>query len=214
MGNNLEAMMKVMRFANRRGKSSFDLYSLVPNQTTKILKYSLEEKFSKELESKKLDLTSIIPVCFFQEMDEDTHTKKNYSKNSCLHFQPVITDKGMCQAFNPLPVLDIVKPSYFSKSFYNAYKHDLILNGVLHNGTESGDSFNFYLMGNHRARVTQHGKGASNQEMGPSKFMFGISNANEYFDLQKSRKIILMKFINRAPGVRKTVINLIIVKNS
>ena len=28
------------------------------------------------------------------------------------------------------------------------------------------------------------------------------------------RIYILMKFINRAPGVRKTVINLIIVKNS
>ena len=189
MGNNLEAMMKVMRFANRRGRPKYDLYSIVSNGTTKILQYTLKDMREKG-KSSKFDLTSIIPMCFFQEMDEDTYHKEIYSESSCQHFQPVITDKGMCQAFNALPVSNIIIPSYFTESFNNAYQHDLINDGMLHMGRQSGDSFIFYLLGNYRARVTQHGKGLFNEEMGPSVFMLGISNANEYFDLQASRKII------------------------
>ena len=120
-------------------------------------------------------------------IDEGSFNKRKYSLNSCQYFQPAITDKGICQAFNLLPVVDIIKPSYFTQSFYNAYKNDLINDRVLHNGTESGDSFNFYLLGNFRTRFTQ---GMVDKEMVPSKFMLGISNTNEYFDLQKSRKII------------------------
>ena len=187
MDNNLEAMMKIMRFAKRRGNPGFDLYSLITNGTTNILQYSLEDEVMKKQSSRKFDVASIVPICFFQDMDEDSFDKRKYSLNSCQYFQPAITDKGMCQAFNLLPVVDIIKPSYFTESFYNAYENDLILDRVIHNGTESGDSFNFHLLGNFRTRFTQ---GVVDKEMVPSKFMLGISNTNEYFDLQKSRKII------------------------
>ena len=63
MGNNLEAMMKVMRFANRRGRPKYDLYSIVSNGTTKILQYTLKDMREKG-KSSKFDLTSIIPMCF------------------------------------------------------------------------------------------------------------------------------------------------------
>ena len=63
MGNNLAAMMKIMRFANGRGKPGTDLHSIVPKGTTKLMKYSFMEKATENL-----DQSSMIPVCFFEDV--------------------------------------------------------------------------------------------------------------------------------------------------
>ena len=190
MGNNLEAIMKVMRFASRRGRSSFDLYSIVPNGTRNVLEYPLSLKVVERYRSKKLDVNAMIPVCFLKSTNEGTYHKEMYGMSSCEYFQPVFTDFGMCHAFNPTPVIDLLQKSYFSESFFSAYQHDLILNGSIYNGSESGDSFKFYLLGNHRIRHTSHGRGQLGSELLPSTFHFGLSNKDEYFSMRSSNQII------------------------
>ena len=190
MGNNLEVMMKVMRFANGRGKPGIDLYSMLPKGSTKIIEYPVVEKVTKDKDSEDFDLSSMIPVCFFEDTNEFRHDKRMYNEGSCKYFQPVITDMGMCHAFNPLPVTDILKPSYFTKSFKNAYQYDLILDAMIHNGTESGDSFNFFVLGNHRNRFTNHGLGGFGPKLRPTKFMVGLHNSMDYFSVKGSSKVI------------------------
>ena len=190
MENNLEAIMKVMRLANGRGKPGIDLYSMVPNGTSTILNYSYTEQVTKYHRTMKHDLSSTIPVCFFEDTNENSFDKRVYTMKSCPYFQPVFTDMGMCHAFNSMPVLDALKPSYFTESFYKAYQNDLLLNKLIHYGTDSGDSFNFYLLGNHRSRFTNHGLGAFGEEMRPATFLFGLSNMNDFFGMKTSSKVI------------------------
>ena len=190
MGHNLRSMMKVMRFANGRGKSAYELHSLVPEDVTKVGKYQIDRQtLTYEKKQTKLDATSMIPVCFFEYFNEDTFKKNSFKETSCQLFQPVVTDMGMCHSFNPVPVLDLLEPSYFTESFYEAYKHDLIFNTSLINGTESGRFFNFYLLGNQRMRFSNRGKGSFGSELRPDRFLFGLSNAEEYFNIGESNKI-------------------------
>ena len=164
---------------------------MIPDDTKKLVDYPLDydEVFiSKNHE--KHDLGSTIPICFFEDFSEFSYKKRVYKKSSCNFFQPVFTDLGMCHSFNPTPVTNLLKPSHFTKAFYNAFQNDLILDGILHNGTESGDTFKFLLQGNQRLRHTSHGKGRLGADLRPSTFHFGLSSSNEYFNLQGSSKVI------------------------
>ena len=193
MGNNLAGMMKVMRMANRRGKSNLDLNSLFSStiENQKALKYPIQNlTYWNKGKTTKMDSRTMIPVCYFDSYNEDGYQKKVFNKDSCSYFQPVFTDMGMCHVFNPSSVMDMIKPSYFTESFFNAYEDDLNPNETIHKGIQSGHSFNFYLMGNHRTRITSHGKGPFGKDLQPSKFLFSLSNKDEYFNMKSSSKIM------------------------
>ena len=186
-------MMKVMRMANQRGKSKLDLYSLLQNtgENHDTLKYPLQNlTYWNKGQSTTLDTRTMIPICFFEKFNENGYLKTSFSQDSCVYFQPVFTDLGTCHSFNSKSVLDSIKPSYFIKSFAEAFEYDIEQEDQLHYGTKSGYSFNFYLMGNHRIRKTTHGKTSWGNELGPLKFFLGISNANDFFNLKTSSKIV------------------------
>ena len=188
IGNNLKSIMKVMRFANHRGRSSFDLESIIPNATNK-LGYALENLFWSSGRTTKLDLTTMIPTCYMENIDENTDMKQFFREKSCQLFQPVFTDLGMCHSFNPTPVLDLLKESYFTNSFYEAFKDDLMPNENLHMGTKSGDALHFYLIGNYRHRQINIESTKSDKDF-PTKFLFSLSSKDDYFGMKESRKII------------------------
>ena len=192
MGYKLDSIMKVMRFANGRSRPGYDLFSIIPKDVTKLQGYDIQKRaLSREKDNNMaFDLTSMIPVCFFEDFNEYNHKDRGYSKYSCQHFQPVITDMGICHAFNPTPIPDLLQKSYFTESFYEAFQYDMIFNATTIYGTEFGDSFNFYLLGNQRLRHTGHGKGIMNVDLEEAKFLFGLSNADEYFNIKASSKVI------------------------
>ena len=108
LNHNLKSIMKVMRFANHRGKSGLFSYAVDkqnPNQ---------------------LDFNTMIPWCKFSDS-----VKQDNDGEKCQLFQPIVTDLGMCHAFNPTPILDMLKPSYFTESFNEAFNEDLIFNQSL-----------------------------------------------------------------------------------
>ena len=184
--------MKVMRMANQRGKSSLDLWSLLPNseEALQALKYPLAFNNGK---STQLDSKTMIPMCFFENFVEEDY-KRRFDEDSCNYFQPVFTDLGMCHAFNAQTIIDLLTDSYYKESFFEAFQHDLNPNETIHKGKKSGHSFNFYLMGNHGIRISSHGKGLYGKDQPPSKFMLGLSNNQEYFNLKSSSKIVQAGF--------------------
>ena len=95
--------------------------------------------------------------------------------HNCNLFQPVITDHGICHSFNPTPSHNILRKSYYSESFKEAFKDDLILNYTLHKATGSGQkhSLNFILMGNNFQR--EYFKGLSN-------FRIGLTSGKRYIN--------------------------------
>ena len=108
IGNNLKALMRIMRFSSRRGKSGFTLNSILPNSdSTKALLYPIRKGyFSKE----QLDIYTLLPWC---NLINDENKENQFDVASCQLFQPVFTDLGMCHSFNPAPALNMLKPSYF-----------------------------------------------------------------------------------------------------
>ena len=92
--------MKIMRFANRRGKSGYDLDSTIPNLlSSDILKYPTSQNSGPTF---KVDTHAMIPWCKFK--NEDDEIQNWFDENSCELFQPVVTDLGMCYSFNAKPV--------------------------------------------------------------------------------------------------------------
>ena len=100
--------MKVMRLTVRRGKTMFNLHSLITNKTIsgQQLKYPFDkdEKFSEyKLRDVQYDTTSMIPWC---TLNDGTNIKSWHEYNQdevtpCNLFQPVITNNGICHSFNP-----------------------------------------------------------------------------------------------------------------
>ena len=113
MGNNLKAIVKVMRLAIGRGKSRLNITELMDPALEWIrypMNHALESKINR-LHSED-DVRSFIPYCQYMASEEF----------ACDLFDPVITDSGICYAFNPTPTLDTLNPSYFTESFAEAFK--------------------------------------------------------------------------------------------
>ena len=104
-------------------------------------------------------MKSLYPIAFVYNPDE----------NGCDLFQPVITNNGICHSFNPMPSLEILKPSYFTESFKEAFNDDLISNYILEYGTGAGKkhSIEFILMGNTYQR---------HQDKDFTRFIMGLSS--------------------------------------
>ena len=126
--------MKVMRLSGGRGKSGLFNAELIQNSKT-YLSYnqSRYDEYSKtypKIYPFTTDVNSIIPWCEFKEnkyvpIPKNIYGGNSYSENSCQIFDPIITDMGVCHSFNPTPTLDMLKPSYFTESFKEAFESDL-----------------------------------------------------------------------------------------
>ena len=107
--------MKIMRMAMGRGKSHLNVsellenvFNIIENTTNYALIFG--EDHLRNLTS-EVDYTSMIPWCEI----------KGEQYGNCTLFEPVITDQGICHAFNPTPSLEMLTPSYFSHSFKEAF---------------------------------------------------------------------------------------------
>ena len=99
MGNNLKAIMKVMRLANGRGKSRLNVNELY-QMSLSFLNYNLSKE-PKEFESNSFatDLNSIIPWCEIKDVKrgpKNYQGGKSFTIDSCNLFDPIITDTGVC----------------------------------------------------------------------------------------------------------------------
>ena len=182
IGHNLKALMKIMRFATRRGNSGFTLKSILQNSTNSLFYPFKEDETSK----RKVDQNSLIPWCNLRN-NEDKLNK--YKESSCKLFQPVFTDIGMCHSFNPTPVADVLRPSYYRDSFVDAFREDLMSNEKLHMGIKSGKALDFYPLGTYHRQKTEAQTNIlmssyENYDIDISEFLVGVSNKHQYIDMK------------------------------
>ena len=191
IGNNLKALMRIMRFSSRRGKSGFTFNSILPNNySTKALIYPIRKGyFSKE----NIDIYTLLPWC---NLINDNYKENLFDVASCQLFQPVFTDLGMCHSFNPAPALNMLKPSYFKESFADAFNEDLKQEdkGKILNAIEVGEGLDFYLLGrNHRQFMEKYLR--PKEEYASSRksitnFLVALSNQFAYFGMKDIKKTI------------------------
>ena len=173
-----------MRFASFRGKSHFNLKSVIEDGSDPLyypLVPNIKLSSPSNGQNKIFDVNAMIPVCYTKTYDDD----KVINNDQCDLFQPVITDMGVCNSFNPSPTLDLLKPSFFTESFYKAFKEDLNLNDTLKYGEEAGQSLNFFLVMNSKIPRQDHLK-VKFGDQEPFKFYLTISTHNEYFGTKAS----------------------------
>ena len=177
--------MKVMRFATNRGQSHFSLKSLVQGDTEELLNYPLIPQFKMrnyDLNSVR-DINSMTPVCSMKKF-EDEELAPLFS-DKCNVFEPVATDMGICQSYNPTPILEMLTPSFYTESFEKAYLEDLKPNQTLAYGERNGQSLNFFGVRTSKKPKQNH-KGALLSIEKPAKFFLGISTKEEYFQMKSS----------------------------
>ena len=127
---NLKAMMKVMRFASKRSRNKFKITSIIENITsssTNILKYPLKKE---NLTLDQIDINTMMPWCLKTNGTKASfghHCLRDYRLClSCDVFEPVFTDHGLCHSFNPSSVIDVLKSSFFTEAFQEAFAEDFI----------------------------------------------------------------------------------------
>ena len=169
-----------MRFASFRGKSHFSLKSVIgePDPLYYPLVPDIKIKPSGSNQNSILDVNAMIPVCYTKTSDDENFIMMGNEK--CDLFQPVITDMGVCNSFNPSPTLDLLNPSFFTESFSKAFVEDLKMNESLKYGEEAGQSLNFFLVTSSKIPRQDHLMVKFGSEE-PSKFYLTISTHNEYF---------------------------------
>ena len=131
--------MKVMRFANRRGKTTFNKKSIF--DISKIEQYySLKKRVENEKDNFEIDHNSMLHSCFIKKgFSGSKFGTKVKTAPPCQLFQSVITDMGMCHSFNAKPILEMLAPSHFTKSLNESFKEDLITSeNVTYSGLGSG----------------------------------------------------------------------------
>ena len=183
-----------MRFASRRGQSHYDKNSVLEKEQYPLMRYKVQPKKPKE-RNDTLDLQSMIPLCSLDTFDKPTveieHLFRQDNVNlNCSLFEPVFTDIGMCHSYNPMPVLDILKPSYYTEAFQGAYEEDLRPNVSTHMGVDKGDSLTFYLYGNFHQKIAMLLDIKKLAMSKPTNFFFGITNKMEYVGMKNARKVI------------------------
>ena len=97
-------------------------------------------------------------------------------------FDPVVTDRGICHAYNAQPPVAMMKPSYFRKSFAEAYENDLTHNWTLSfgSGAGEGNALNFYL-------IDKDGiLGRNGSREHKFSYFIGLSSNEEYFDMKSN----------------------------
>ena len=136
----LELVMTVVRNANYKTGTMEDL-----NQYYDLAKLAGYPSFSvgKGLSYKDRntlpegkDYFSAIPACVYVDNKNiGTRNGRSYFP-VCNLFQPVITDQGICNAFNSYTLEDFVKPSNFRSSMKSAYEREIFNETSLHRAVE------------------------------------------------------------------------------
>ena len=105
----------------------------------------------------------------------------HFRLKKCELFDPVITDMGICQSFNAVPTLDLLRSSYFTNSFQEAYAPDLpqIWNVTMGDGSGEENSLDFYLFDRDSVLGNLDEK---------FSFFIGLSSKNDYFGMKSIRQ--------------------------
>ena len=167
--------MKVMRLTYS-GTSRFDLNSLIDEKSDMFLKYSLIE----DLEP-KVNPHTLLPWCNFVKLGVEK--LNHFDPESCVLFEPVFTDTGLCHSFNPTPVSKLLHQSYFKDTFEKAFDQDIFKNRPIYNGSESGHALDFFLLGTNHNKNDMESDGMY-EENEPSKFLLSISNKDNYINMK------------------------------
>ena len=123
----LKPIMKVMRMASGRGQSHFNVTDLLGPffENLDLVRFSFNVNGSNSFypeypqNPEATDKTSFIPACKYSY---DTQ----YFDKKCKLFEPVVTDNGICYAFNAESVATMFKKSSFTDAFHEAYQYDLL----------------------------------------------------------------------------------------
>ena len=180
IGNNLNGTMRVMRHSIRRGRSHLNLSQLLASVIDSIdyplMVNKADLKLQKDSGPKyinKIDINSMIPQCehlnpFVTVFEENYH---------CDVFDTVVTDTGICHAFNPMQTVELLKQSYFLESFESAFKEDYLRNRTKASGIGSGADFalNFWL-----ADTSMRSKEKTDE----TSFRVALTSHNDYFDMK------------------------------
>ena len=171
--------MKVMRLASGRGKSHFDVKSLMEPFMSN-MEYTLslyDEDFNTSVP--QFDINTMIPWCELQTGSEVTRSFDKKKSFKCNLFDPVVTESNVCHSFNPITALDFLRPSTFTESFKEAYDQDFNQNRTEYKAEGAGEehALNFYLMNLDFRREAQQGNKSP-------PFSVGISNKRDYLDMK------------------------------
>lgn len=157
--------------ASRRGQSKLDLNSLAgENMDLKYKRNTIGEHHAYYKENPTRDTNSYLPWC---KTGGSKLANKYVSLESCNLFQPVVTELGICYAFNALPTLDFLHDSKFTRAFIGSYGSDLLkMNMSYGTGTGSEHDLTFYYHANNIGR----------KSLNPIQaFYVSFTSASEYF---------------------------------
>ena len=182
LGHDLTPIMRIMRLASRRGRP------MMNNQEIQSLMNSTINKFPVNpigvghyLKDVSKDPTSIIIKSNFKGQSNDAL------------FSPVLTNKGLCHAFNAYPIQKVLKVSSFQKSFTEAFKHDLddtYQDKIMGEGIGTSSGLEVYLDANSLWRPAAS----------KSSFLISLSGHLDYFDAKS--------FLRLAKPGYKTIIDI------
>ena len=110
ISHDLTSLMKVMRFASRRGRSHFELESLIKKVSYPDLLFDTAYYEFSYLKPTQMDYQTLIPICEMIRFDDGDESQDGVGYRNerndviCDLFEPVFTDVGMCHTYNALPV--------------------------------------------------------------------------------------------------------------
>ena len=174
LGNNLKPILKVLRLTYH-GKSGFDLRSLIKEPKDQLI-YQLIPNVEA-----RVNTHTLLPWCNFEKFGSEK--LNHFDTDSCTLFEPVFTDFGLCHAFNPKPVMDSLQTSHFTEVFGNVFEDDLVANQNIYQGTKSGHTLDFYLLGTNHKYNDLEDDGEFFERFA-SKFLLSVSNKDEYFNMK------------------------------
>lgn len=169
-----------MRMASGRGQSHFNVTDFLQPFVTNLdlIRYPLNinttDAYYVDSEIGDLtearDKTSFLPICSYASKKAE---KWGPDKRSCMLFEPVVTDLGICYSFNAEPIMSMLANSSFKESFFEAYQYDF-LEMPFENSRGAGDIFALkFMVDNSRYLRKKH-------DTKPFKVL--ISSRRGYFD--------------------------------
>ena len=148
LNHKLEPIMHIMRMANGRGKSHYNQLDFISSLLENI---KADEQFIvpniSQLSETIVDMKSFIPSCKYIKGNQE----------ECQLFNPVITDLGICYAFNSEPINDLLSDSSFTQTFLKVYKSELNDSRLL-KASGSGDAYSLRFIIDNSQYLRQQAK--------------------------------------------------------
>ena len=107
---------------------------------------SEKEMKSDGLEQQE-DRLAMIPICSFTGKEKKETFQGRDGTNDCQLFQPIWTDKGVCQSFNSIAPEKMLADSEFKSLFKDVFERKNFIGNSLEPGISGGDNqgISFYL---------------------------------------------------------------------